>query len=296
MSRNFALGKRFQFDNVYFSEPVNLGYIDLYQAGELYCEPGYSVEEHEQRAFEISYIVSGEGTFSTNGKKYHVKPNNIYINSKGELHSIEADRGSPLRYFYMAFDLNEKYLSEDLLEMREFYKKIAVPIVNDGKILLEPFNNVFHELYNKRKLSIEMIDAYLRQIIILTYRKYSEKVEIVNAPVISENSSGSVVYSVIRYVDENFRNITECKEISKKLGYSYTYLAHTFKKHMGITIGNYLIRKKLEEAKRLLKLGQMSITQISENLNYVSVHSFSNSFKKYTGISPSEYIKTQNNK
>lgn len=296
MNRNHAMGKRFEFDNVYFEKPVSLGFIDLYQIGELYCEPGYQINEHNQKVFEISYIVSGEGTFTTNGVDYHVKANQIYINSINELHAINVNKGVPLRFFYLGFDFNEKHLNDDILKLKEFYSNISFPVLKDGKNLTEPFINILYELYDKRALSLEMIDAYICQIIVSTYRMSTATARHPNFCVNSDDSSGSIVYSVVRYIDENFRNITKCADISKMLGYSYTYLAHKFKEKMGMTIGNYIIQKKIDEAKSLLTIRRMNMTQVSDNLNYLSVQAFSNSFKKVVGISPSEYIKSHSHK
>ena len=48
---------------------------------------------------------------------------------------------------------------------------------------------------------------------------------------------------------------------------------------------------KIKEAKALLRSKKMSITEISERLGYESVHYFCRSFKKQTGLSPTEYYK-----
>ena len=59
--------KKFHFDNVYFESPRLYEDILLYQIGDLSCESGYAIGEHEQYCYEISYIVSGKGLFYTNG-------------------------------------------------------------------------------------------------------------------------------------------------------------------------------------------------------------------------------------
>ena len=104
------------------------------------------------------------------------------------------------------------------------------------------------------------------------------------------NGLGSAVYTVVRYIDQHYKEITDIRDVAKELGYSYTYLAHVFKDKMDMTIGTYIIHKKMEEAKELLRTGRMNVSQVAERLNYMSVQSFSNSFKKVNGISPAEFI------
>ena len=55
------LGKQFHFDNEFWDTPLSCGIVDLYQLGEISCEYGYLIEEHEQYVNEITYVISGSG-------------------------------------------------------------------------------------------------------------------------------------------------------------------------------------------------------------------------------------------
>lgn len=60
---------------------------------------------------------------------------------------------------------------------------------------------------------------------------------------------------------------------------------------MGLTIKDYLSRKKMIAAGTMLKDSNMSIQEIAEQLNYASSHSFSLAFKRYMMDSPNSYRK-----
>ncbi|MET0636697.1 MAG: helix-turn-helix domain-containing protein [Chitinophagaceae bacterium] len=77
--------------------------------------------------------------------------------------------------------------------------------------------------------------------------------------------------------------------ISKKLNHSYTYLSDIFKEAKGISIRKYMIINRIEEVKRLLREGDLNLTQISYKLNYSSVSHLSRQFKEITGKLPSEF-------
>ena len=72
-------------------------------------------------------------------------------------------------------------------------------------------------------------------------------------------------------------------------GFNKTTLCQSFKSKYGCTIFNYVIKLKIKEAKALLRTDNLSITEISEHLGFESVHYFCRSFKKNTGVSPTEY-------
>jgi AraC-like DNA-binding protein len=74
--------------------------------------------------------------------------------------------------------------------------------------------------------------------------------------------------------------------LSHTLQYDYTYLANLFSEVTGITIEHYIIAHKIERVKELLLYDELSLTQISYQLNYSSVAHLSNQFKKVTGLTP----------
>ncbi len=98
-----------------------------------------------------------------------------------------------------------------------------------------------------------------------------------------------MVYNAINYIDNNLTRIGDLKDISDALGYSYSYLSHTFSEETGLTLHGYYAQKRLQKAIEMLKEGKKSVTQIAFVLNFQSIHSFSRTFKKEIGVSPSEY-------
>ena len=134
-----------------------------------------------------------------------------------------------------------------------------------------------------------MINAYLVQILLSLYRILT------NSTIAKEKSSSSTsnfaVYRTLRYIDQEYLNIASIKEIAAALNYSEYYLSHLFREKMGLTIKEYLTRKKMIAAENMLKTSNMSIQEIAEQLNYASAHSFSLAFKKYMSESPNAYRK-----
>jgi AraC-like DNA-binding protein len=62
-----------------------------------------------------------------------------------------------------------------------------------------------------------------------------------------------------------------------------------FNENVGTSPIEYWISLKMTEAKRLIRNGELNITQIAEHLGYNSIHHFSRMFKRFTGVSPSAY-------
>ena len=84
-------------------------------------------------------------------------------------------------------------------------------------------------------------------------------------------------------------NISDVKSIASALSYSEYYISHLFREKMGMSIKEYILKKKTSAGSELLKTTDMSIKDISEYLNFGSPHTFSQVFKRLTALSPTEY-------
>lgn len=103
---------------------------------------------------------------------------------------------------------------------------------------------------------------------------------------------------VIEMVQESDKHptVNYYEHISKELEYDYTYLSNLFSDVTGTTIIQYIIAHKIEKIKELLLYNELSLTEISYQLNYSSVAYLSAQFKKTTGLTPSYYKQLRNKK
>mgnify|MGYP000963226022 FL=1 len=282
--------KKFHFDNVYFESPRLYEDILLYQIGDLSCESGYVIGEHEQYCYEISYIVSGKGLFYTNGHSYEVRKGDIYMNLPGERHNGIADKIDPFRFFYLGY-VFKKYQDEQnqLNHIGKMFDQIKNPVIKDKFNIQVPFLNIFSEIINGKNYADLMIKTYLHQIVVLAYRNFFESWEKEYTHQSGQQKSKQVVYEIINHIDTHLYDINDLSEIAAELGYSYSYLSRVFSLETGLSIQDYYQKKRFERALDLLKNSDLSITRIAEDLHYQSIHSFSKAFRKNFGFPPTVY-------
>lgn len=95
-----------------------------------------------------------------------------------------------------------------------------------------------------------------------------------------------VIIEMIQH-NEEVMKVNYSDFISNKLDYDYTYLSNIFSEAEGITIQKYIITHKIERVKEFLLYDELSLSEISDRMNYSSVSHLSNQFKKITGLTPS---------
>ena len=294
MSDKHYYGKNFEFDKGFFSDPKEIGYIELFQLGEVCFEDGYEIDPHVQVCHEITYVISGTGVVCVNGEEIKVSEGSIVFNKMGDRHSIRSSYNSKLRYFYIGFTFSKYTKDEVGLMLSEFYnRKLKRKYAKDKYDIMPLFIRLINEFYAKIDLSERLIQNYLEQILILIYRNFIEAIPAKLVPDQSVNSVGYTTFAMIKYIEDNIYTIDRLTDISDYLGYNYNYLSHLFKRKTGMAIQSYVNYKKIEKSLELIDSGRHSITEIASMLNYKTVQSFCKSFRRTLDMSPTEYKKSK---
>lgn len=107
-----------------------------------------------------------------------------------------------------------------------------------------------------------------------------------------ENAASSKVMlsRVIAFIDENFANESMSLNEAAAVGnVSPAYLSAVFSSEMDLTFVEYVTKKRMEAAKKLLKTTSLHTHEIAAKVGYKDQHYFSVVFKKTVGVSPREY-------
>lgn len=150
--------------------------------------------------------------------------------------------------------------------------------------------------------ALSLSDAYIQKcelmnnlesITNLQYRMifdYTERVEKLRMG----KTPSKLVLDVTNYVHHHLSEPVSIEEMAKALYMNRSWLAVKFKQETKMTLTDFILKEKTEEAKRLLRYTDKPITAISTYLGFSSQSHFSHVFKKYTNSLPNEYRKRHN--
>ena len=105
------------------------------------------------------------------------------------------------------------------------------------------------------------------------------------------NQIKTVTIENIHHRKEKSQHQNFSKLLSISVGIEYSQVSKLFSEIEGETIEHYIIKQKIERCKELLVYNEMTLSQISYELNYSSPQHLSRQFKRITGITPSEFKK-----
>ena len=107
--------------------------------------------------------------------------------------------------------------------------------------------------------------------------------------VLSHEDKNDMVSAIKKYIDNNYKDIISLSQIASELYISAGYARNVFKKSTGQTIFDYLVDRKIQEAKKLLQDPKYKIYEIQDLVGYTSKAHFIETFKRKTGMTPKEW-------
>ena len=103
--------------------------------------------------------------------------------------------------------------------------------------------------------------------------------------------SSSIIYTVMSHIKNNLDRTVKVKELSELASWAPTHLICVFKKHTGYTYLQFSLWTKMNYAVGLIENTVTPISEILEKTGFYNATHFSKMFKKYCGISSTEYRK-----
>lgn len=169
---------------------------------------------------------------------------------------------------------NEYSIEKRILSQKDYY------IGRKNKDLIRILNQIMCE-FIKDKVDLKfLIDLHAQELVyILMQNKGIYR--------LLNTESNHPVNRAIRYMKDNCLAPYSIRQLSYDLDMSESYLCRYFKKIIGISPNEYLMKLKMEKAKELLR--EKSVTETAFDLGYDNISYFIYLFKKEFGITPKQF-------
>ena len=105
----------------------------------------------------------------------------------------------------------------------------------------------------------------------------------------NENSNRMMVALVKEYIWQNMKEEISMKQIADHVHLSSDYMTKLFKKETGLTIKEYMIKKRMERARELLQSSEKTVSDIALEVGYDNLSYFIRQFRGFYGVTPKQY-------
>lgn len=253
--------------------------------------------------YEIILVADGKCKITINNTEYVCKKNDVVFLRPGIPHEFKcidnSDFVQPHIHFdvlytdkskdrFVSFKPRNKMSQYELSLIGEDVLNAFIPYVFtpcDMNAFKKDFFEVI-EIFQSKKMGYELLcKARMLELLNLLI------VQFVDDTPDKPNLPYNPIEAIKNYIDNNYLSILTLDSLSKQFFINKYTLLRKFKSEYNITVINYYHNKRIEYIKNELKTTSLSITAISEKLNFLDIYSFSRFFKIYVGCSPTEYRK-----
>lgn len=293
------------------------GAIEVLFSGEADVVEGHYIGPAVHDYFLLHVVINGEGTFETLGQKYRLGAGDAFLIFPDILVKYEASRERPWTYMWVAFagEKTEKELARIGLtpenavvrglspeSMQRMFRSIRDCL--DAGLTPELGSMAAagwlrHVLHDMGAAVLSMGAASADGASEFTIRNGEQAVfsrrhtgggRPMSRPGGEDSSPGMhhQVEHAIRMLSYQYGQQISIGDIAKKLGYHRAHLTKLFKETTGLSPMQYLNQIRMKKAEKLLA-GDLTIAQVAASVGFNDPLFFTKQFRKWRGMSPSEY-------
>ncbi|WP_162463336.1 AraC family transcriptional regulator [Paenibacillus psychroresistens] len=258
--------------------------ITVLTAGSHITKPGHRVGAQIIDYCLIHHVVSGQGFFQCRGQRYTVSAGSSFFIFPDELVDYESSIDSPWHYYWVGFRSGAAYQMLD-----EMGISIDMPVVEaKGKRRISAFLRLIERHFLDRSAIAELQAQAYTQLLIAEYGKSLHTA----IPLKNSNEGAGNIAKAIRWMNTHYHEPISIERLALTIGYHRSHMTRLFHKYTGTAPMTYLFQIRMRRAQSLLH-GHLSIEQVAAATGYADPLYFSKQFKKWMGLTPTEYRNTR---
>lgn len=254
----------------------------LLYCGHQECPSSYSFGPAVRPNYLIHYVIKGKGYYYVNDRKYTIEANQGFLIRPHELTFYQADEDDPWSYLWIGFDGKKvktylKYSGMD--ESNYTFSCSEMDLLNSYVNQMLNHDTLSH--YNELSLQ-GLLFLFFAALAKSAEIPYEEDVEVDNL----------YISKAIEYIQKNYQNPLLVTDIANYVSLSRTYLTTIFQQTLHMSPQQFVLKFRITKASELLIHTDLPINAIAHSCGYTDPLAFSKTFKKITGLSPSQYRKS----
>lgn len=251
---------------------------------------------HNQKEVEISYVTRGAVRVYLTECERTFREGEAFVIFPDHLHAVKGVAGEQGQYRTMIFSpwflygYENSYWKKDFWDpLREkSFSLVGIEHTEENSRVLGQIRSIVMEdggtgtSVGKQKLQRRLQDLWLA----LFWEKGSH---------LETGQPGEDVRAknMLRYLHKHYQEKFSLSKMAAALGLSRGECSRYFHRTLGMTISEYLLQYRLGISMRMLREEEMSITEIAHSVGFVSPSSYTEKFRRQTGMTPREYRKRQ---
>lgn len=246
---------------------------------------------HSHPYHEFSLIIAGDISYTSNKCVEHVNGKCFIFSAANQLHNPFVNQEKKYERYQIMF--RSDFLASFLPEYHSIFSPVmaqsAIWRVSD--VTFKRMSSIMETLHDRYENDPDTMVAGLE------YKLLVAELMILASDTVTEHTkreklqTGSYIDEVIKYIQKHYAQEIKLDVLARMFSISYTKLANDFKKHVGMTICNFITLTRVEAAKSLLQQGN-SVNSVAALVGYPGTSYFIKIFKRCTQMTPLKFQRT----
>lgn len=240
-------------------------YLNYNLCGKFISAGNWNHMKRKFNLYQVAFMLEGEMYITEEDRQYIIRPGDILFFRSGLTHYGHKKSTSPVSFYWVMYETNiESYLNfstfahiEDTLLINQLFKQL----LHFSSYSIDETNAALILLLNELKRTLNR-----------TYSKHR-----------------SVVDSICRWIDINLQKDINVSDVAQNFNFNKDYISKIVKREKGMGIKEYILSQRINRAKQLLLNTHLSVKQITKECGFFDYTQFLKMFKRYEGITPTEY-------
>lgn len=251
-------------------------------------------EEHAE--WEMVYVDRGECTIVADDDTFSLCQGEVYFHKPYERHKILVPKNKLPNIFIISFHSTSSALhcfDNRVIQVSMSIKQYITAIIHEASLTYDTLrvndlNGKNDNLWAGEQTILLRFELMLIELIRQEKFRPQKKRLYLSKKTIEDE----FCVKIIDYLDDRIYERVTLEEISEHFSYSKSYISKHFMEVCGYSVIEYFNMMKIERAKVLVRSTNKSFFDISEMLMISNSHYFSTLFKKYVGMTPTQYKKS----
>ncbi|UKS28593.1 AraC family transcriptional regulator [Paenibacillus sp. HWE-109] len=283
-----------------FKEPIPYQNASLCMKVWRFCQSGQEQKHgnawHYHKEVEFILVEKGRHEIQTTNHTYLLNAGDVMVIGSSQLHRGRKIGDQDLVYIVLHIDLQPYFdpammmyyrhfleIFQPLEELNYIFRENEQARKDIGRIITETHNEVMDQ--NKGfEIAVSM---HMKHLLLLLLRHDNREVLTTHVNV---DADVDIIRSLAAYVDDHLTEKIDLGAASQLAGMSYSYFSKYFKKKMGSSFIDYVNRKRISKAERMLVTETRSVGEIAQSVGIENMAHFYELFKRFNGCTPKQYL------
>ena len=244
-----------------------------------------SEESFMQTDLIVLYVLEGEMSVRYYGDKIRMKKDDILLINSGMEYGICGIRDAIYGTASYSIGIISQIMDKKSLMLYADSARDVLHTYQDLRDILQEMTAEYILHAHQTRAAMDSLMLRLLDCLIENYQLGQGQIEA------DENDTDARMRQMMQYIINHIHDEISLSDLANEMFVSTSTLSRIFKKSTGMYFADYVMRLRVRTSLGLLRTSEQNLTQIAMNCGFSTSAAFNRSFKKVTGMMPSEYRK-----